>query len=61
MIFFSCPYGEPDEQMFLCGTSSKDAGVHKTTAIVKLISAEMRTGMHGLIDKLKMNPPLVLV
>jgi len=59
--FIVLDYGEPGEQMFLCGASSKDAGVHKTTAIVELTSAEMRAGMHGLIDKLKMNPPLVLV
>ena len=58
--FIVLDYGEKDEQMFLCGSSSKDAGVHRTTAIVELSSAEMRAGMHGLIDKLKTNPELAL-
>lgn len=58
--FIVLDYGEPDEKMFLCGASSKDAGVHRTTAIVELTSPDMRTSMHGLIDKLKLNPPLVL-
>ena len=58
--FIVLDYGEPEEQMFLCGASSKDAGVHRTTAIVELTSADMRIGMHGLIEKLKTNPDLVL-
>ena len=58
--FIVLDYGEPEEQMFLCGASSKDAGVHRTTAIVELTSADMRIGMHGLIEKLKTNPELVL-
>lgn len=58
--FIVLDYGEPDERMFLCGASSKDAGIHKTTAIVELTSADMRISMHGLIDKLKLNPALVL-
>ena len=58
--FIVLDYGEQNEQMFLCGASSKDAGVHRTTAIVELTSPEMRDSMHGLIDKLKLNPPLEL-
>ncbi len=58
--FIVLDYGEPEEQMFLCGASSKDAGVHRTTAIVELTSADMRIGMHGLIEKLKTNSELVL-
>ena len=58
--FIVLDYGEPNEQMFLCGASSKDAGVHRTTAIVEFTSADMRAEMHGLIEKLKMNPELIL-
>lgn len=58
--FIVLDYGETNEQMFLCGASSKDAGVHRATAIVELTSAEMRAGIHGLIDKLKTNQALVL-
>ena len=58
--FIVLDYGGADEQMFLCGASSKDAGIHRTTAIVELSSAEMRNSMHGLIEKLKQNPPLIL-
>ena len=58
--FIVLDYGEHDEQMFLCGASSKDAGVHRTTAIVELTSPEMRRSMCGLIEKLKMNPELIL-
>ena len=59
--FIVLDYDEPDEQMFLCGASSKDAGVHRTTAIVELVSPEMKISMHGLIDKLKTNPELTLI
>ena len=58
--FIVLDYGTADEKMYHCGASSKDAAVHKTTAISEFTSADMKAGMHVLIDKLKLNPTLVL-
>lgn len=58
--FIVLDYEEPSEEMYHCGASSKDAGVHRTTAIAELTSSEMKAALHTLIDKLKANPPLYL-
>ena len=58
--FIVLDYGTSDERIFHCGSSSKDAGVHRTTAISEFASADVRTGMHTVIDKLRGNPPLLL-
>ena len=58
--FIVLDYGEPEERMFHCGASSKDAAVKLTTAITEIMSGDMKTQMHGLIDRMKQNPPLML-
>ncbi len=58
--FIVLDYGTPDEKMYHCGASSKDAGVSRTTAISEFTSAEMKTSMHTLINKLMANPLLAL-
>lgn len=58
--FIVLDYGTPDEKMYHCGASSKDAGVSRTTAVAEFTSADMKASMHTLIDKLKLNPALVL-
>ena len=58
--FIVLDYNSPDEKMFHCGASSKDAGVHRTTAISEFTSDGMKASMHTLIDKLIANPQLVL-
>ncbi len=52
--------GEPGERMFHCGASSKDAAVKLTTAITEIMSGDMKAQMHGLIDRMKQNLPLIL-
>ena len=52
--------GEPEERMFHCGASSKDAAVKLTTAITEIMSGDMKAQMHGLINRMKQNPPLIL-
>lgn len=58
--FIVLDYGTPDEKMYHCGASSKDAGVSRTTAIAEFTSAEMKTSIHTLINKLMANPSLAL-
>ena len=58
--FIVLDYGTSDEKMYHCGASSKDAGVNRTTAIAEFTSADMKASMHMLIDKLKLNPSLIL-
>ena len=58
--FIVLDYETPDERMYHCGASSKDAGVNRTTAIAEFTSDAMRASMHSLIDQLKLNPPLIL-
>ncbi len=58
--FIVLDYGEPEERMFHCGASSKDAAVKLTTAITEIMSGDMKTQMHGLIDRMKQNQVLVL-
>lgn len=58
--FIILDYGNPDERMFHCGASSKDAAVKLTTAITEMMSGDMKAQMHVLIDQMKQNPPLTL-
>ena len=58
--FIVLDYGEPEERMFHCGASSKDAAVKLTTAIMEIMSGDMKAQMHGLIDRMKQNQVLVL-
>lgn len=58
--FIVLDYGEPEERMFHCGASSKDAAVKLTTAITEIMSGDMKAQMHGLISRMKQNPPLML-
>ena len=58
--FIVLDYGEPEERMFHCGASSKDAAVKLTTAITEIMSGDMKTQMHGLTDRMKQNQVLVL-
>ena len=58
--FIVLDYGTPDEKMYHCGASSKDAGVSRTTAIAEFTLEDMKASMHTLIDKLKLNPKLIL-
>lgn len=59
--FIFLDYDEPDERIYHCGASSKDAAVKLTTAISELTSEDIKTHLHVLIDRMKTNPPLVLV
>ncbi len=58
--FIVLDYGEPNERIFHCGASSKDAAVKLTTAITEVMSNDMKKQMHLLIDQMRGNSPLVL-
>ena len=52
-------YGTGAERMFLCGTSSKDAG-SRTTSIMEFLDKEVKLQFHSFIDKLLCGPALTL-
>lgn len=58
--FIVLDYEEPNEQIYHCGASSKDAGVKRVTAITEFKLDDVKAGMHMLIDQMKGNPILVL-
>ena len=58
--FIILDYEEPDERIYHCGASSKDAAVRLTTAITELTSADIKPHLHMLIDQMKNNPALIL-
>ena len=58
--FILLDYGEPDERIYHCGASSKDAGVKRVTAISEFKLEDVKAGMHLLIDQMKNNPVLAL-
>lgn len=58
--FIVLDYGEPEERFYHCGASSKDAAVKLTTAITEIMSDDMKTQLHTLIDQMLGNPALVL-
>ena len=53
-------YDEPDERIFLCGSSSKDTGIRKISTIVEMNSDGMKKLLHGVVNQMKQNPPLIL-
>ena len=53
-------YDEPDERIFLCGSSSKDTGIRKISTIVEMNSDGVKKLLHGVVDQMKQNPPLSL-
>ena len=58
--FIVLDYEEPNERIYHCGASSKDAGVKRVTAITEFKLDDVKAGMHMLIDQMKGNPILVL-
>ena len=58
--FIVLDYGETEERFYHCGASSKDAAVKLTTAITEIMSDDMKTQLHTLIDQMTNNPVLVL-
>ena len=53
-------YNEPEERIFLCGSSSKDTGIRKISTIVEMNSTGVKQLLHGVVDQMKQNPPLTL-
>ncbi len=58
--FIVLDYEEPNERIYHCGASSKDAGVKRVTAITEFKLEDLKAGMHLLIDQMKNNPVLAL-
>ena len=58
--FIVLDYEEPNERIYHCGASSKDAGVKRVTAITEFKLEDVKAGMHLLIDQMKGNPILAL-
>jgi hypothetical protein len=53
-------YDEPEERIFLCGSSSKDTGIQKISTIVEMNSEGVKKLLHGVVDQMKLNPTLTL-
>ena len=58
--FIVLDYGTPDERVFHCGASSKDAGVQKATAITEFTEAAVKGLFHIAMARLEANPALIL-
>ena len=58
--FIALDYGTPDERIFHCGASSKDAGVQKATAITEFTEKAVKDLFQIAMAQLSANPPLVL-
>ena len=58
--FIALDYGTPDERIFHCGASSKDAGVQKATAITEFTEKSVKDLFQIAMAQLSANPPLVL-
>ena len=58
--FIVLDYGSKDERFYHCGASSKDAAIKLTTAIMEVMSDDVKAQLHILIDQMKGNPRLVL-
>lgn len=58
--FIVLDFGFPDERIFHCGASSKDAGVNKMTVITELVDISVKTLFHNVITQLLQNPSLSL-
>ena len=48
-----------DERIFHCGASSKDAG-KKITSITEYTEVDVKSALHGVVQKLLANPTLIL-
>ena len=48
-----------EERLFLCGSSSKDAG-YRTSSITEFANETIKTAFHEDMEKMLNNPPLVL-
>lgn len=57
--FILLDYGTPNERIFHCGASSKDAG-NKLTSITEYTEDAIKTALRGLVEKMMGNPPLTL-
>lgn len=58
--FIALDYSTPDECIFHCGASSKDAGVQKATAITEFTEKAVKDLFQIAMAQLSANPPLVL-
>ena len=57
--FIILDHNTPDEQIFLCGASSKDAG-KRMTAIMKFTDGTVKTSLSGVVTQMLSNPALIL-
>ncbi len=48
-----------EERIFHCGASSKDAG-KKITSITEYTEVDVKSALHGVVQKLLANPTLIL-
>ena len=58
--FIVLDYGTNDERIFLCGTSSKDAGQKSVTAISEITDGAFKRLFGFVMAQLNGNPALVL-
>ena len=57
--FIVLDYKAEEERLFLCGSSSKDAG-YRTSSITEFTNETIKTAFHEDLEKMLNNPPLVL-
>ena len=57
--FIVLDYMTEGESLFLCGSSSKDAG-NRTSSITEFANETIKTAFHEDLEKMLKNPPLVL-
>ena len=57
--FIVVDYNRPDEIIYHAGASEKDAG-NKVTIISKFDDSLVKDALHGVVERLKMNPKLRL-
>ena len=57
--FIVLDYKAEEERLFLCGSSSKDAG-YRTSSITEFTNETIKKAFHEDLEKMLNNPPLVL-
>ena len=57
--FIVIDYKTEEERLFLCGSSSKDAG-YRTSSITEFANETIKKAFHEDLEKMLNNPPLVL-
>ena len=57
--FIVLDYKAEEEKLFLCGSSSKDAG-YRTSSITEFANETIKKAFHEDLEKMLNNPPLVL-